>query len=377
MKTAFIVIISLILLLGIGIFVASRILLKVPPVNLSDEMDRAQKIKALDTWLTDLNERQKFNGVVLLIVNDEIILEKGYGFTDYTQTERLTPQSSLRLASVSKQFTAAGIMALHDQGKLNFDDEVSKHIDGFPYTGVTIRHLLNQTSGVPDNYMALGKANIKPGSFLTLEKATELIIAKNAPANTVPNATEAYSNTNYILLARIAELVSGQTFENFMQSTIFKPMGMNNTRVWNAMSPDKSFPNKTEGFTLFDVKNPKPVELTNLDGVAGDGGVFSSVEDFKIWNDFWAENPIISKETLAQAFTAPTLNDGTKSDYGFGWVLTDRGNWHNGSWLASRSFIVRQEEKGTILVVIDNSMRFNINSIVAELTKAARTLIRD
>jgi len=125
MKTVFIIVVTLILVLIIGIFLASKILLRVPRIEMTETMDRAQKIKALDTWLTDLNERQKFNGVVLLIVNDEIILEKGYGFTDYTQTERLTPQSSMRLASVSKQFTAAGIMALHDQGKLNFDDEPS------------------------------------------------------------------------------------------------------------------------------------------------------------------------------------------------------------------------------------------------------------
>ena len=374
MKTAFIVIVTLILLLGIGGFVVSKILLKVPAIKLSDKMDRAQKIEALDQWLTDLNERQKFNGVVLLIVNDQIILEKGYGYTDYTQTEQLTLQSSMRLASVSKQFTAAGIMALHDQGKLNLDDEVSAHIDGFPYEGVSIRHLLNQTSGVPDNYFALGKANIKPGSFLTLAKATELIIAKNAPAISVPNAKQSYSNTNYMLLARIAELVSGQSFENYMQSAIFTPMGMKNTRVWTAVSPDKTFPNKTEGFTLFNAKKPKPVELTVIDGVAGDGSVFSSIEDFKIWNKFWTENPIISQETLAQAFKAPTLNDGSKSDYGFGWILTDRGNWHNGGWLAARSFIARQEEKGIVLVVVDNSLRFNINSIIAELTKAARSL---
>ena len=351
-----------------------RTFVAVPPLKLAEAGTRNEHINAIDEWLTSLQAQHKFNGVVLVIKNGESLIEKGYGFTDHSYSTPLTPQSSMRLGSVSKQFTAAAIMALHDEGKVDFDDNVTDYIAQFPYDGVTIRQLLNMTSGIPDNYMKLGETHADEYDYLTLEHAMALITSANAAVSTKPGDSYDYSNTSYVILARLVEIVSGQSFEGYLQSSLFEPLGMTNTRVWNLASADDRFPNQTKGFENFVSDEPEAVEFTVLDGVSGDGAVFSSIEDFKIWNKFWNGNEIIKPQTLSEAFIRPKLNGGALSDYGFGWVITDDSHWHNGSWLAANSMIIRNPQKGDLLVVIDNSTNQRFNGIVKQLKSAMTKL---
>lgn len=140
----------LLVLSSAAMIVIHKLQTAVPKLDLTGAETRAAKTEVIDTWLETAAKAHKFNGVVLLISGGDVLLEKGYGFTDHTRSKRLTPQSAMRLGDLSKQFTAAGIMALRDQGKLDFDDGLSRHITGFPYADVTVRHLLNNTSGIPD-----------------------------------------------------------------------------------------------------------------------------------------------------------------------------------------------------------------------------------
>ena len=104
----------------------------------------------IDLWLNDLSADRKLNGAILIATDGKVDLINTYGFSDFARTKSLTNQSSFRLASVSKQFTAMGIMILNEQGKLRFDEPVQKYLNNFPYSDVTIRHLLTHTSGLPD-----------------------------------------------------------------------------------------------------------------------------------------------------------------------------------------------------------------------------------
>lgn len=332
------------------------------PNNASEQ----EKIELVDSWLDKLQKKQKFNGSVLLIRDGQPMLAKGYGFTNHKKNEQLTANSSFRLASVSKQFTAAGIMLLKEKGSISYDDLVSKYIAHFPYENVTIRSLLNQCSGIPDIYIELALKNKDNIDVLTNQKATELIINENRSAKKAPFEKFEYSNTNYILLARLVEIVSGKSFEEYMKEELFEPLGMENTRVWNLLSAETDFTNKCGGFKI-EGGVYKEVMPDFVDGVAGDGAVFSSVNDFLIWDKFWYENDFLSESNLAEAFKKPQLNNGKSSDYGFGWLTTDNGALHDGSWLAARTYYSRNTKNRTSVVVLDNSSNSDLYEIAKEI----------
>ncbi|CAN0346513.1 unnamed protein product, partial [Ectocarpus sp. 4 AP-2014] len=221
---------------------------KIPPLELNHGLSTLERMGLLDSWLEKLHRSGKFNGGVLVSRDSKPLLMKTYGFTDHTLQKRLTPQSSLRLGSVSKQFTAFGIMVLYNNEALHFDDLVTKHIEGFPYKRVSIRHLLNMTSGIPDNYMELAEQHKDEiDSYLSIEKAVQYI-CKYPYRASKPNESYAYSNTNYLLLAGIIERVSARPFEKFMNESVFDALKMKNTRVWNLFSPHPPFPNMSRGF---------------------------------------------------------------------------------------------------------------------------------
>jgi len=143
---------------------------------------------------------------------------------------------------------------------------------------------------------------------------------------------------------------------------------MKNTRVWNLLSPDKTFPNKTSSFAMLGGDELKP---DFIDGVAGDGAVFSSLEDLLIWDDFWVNADLLSDENRMEAFKTPTLNDGTASDYGFGWVVVNDGKFvtHTGAWLGARTYIGRNTENRNTLVVLDNGLNLLLDPIVNQIAQ--------
>lgn len=344
--------------------------IEIPKLDIPENSTDIEKVEKIEQWFDRLHKEKKFNGGVLVIKNRTPLLIKTYGYTNYKLTEKLTNNSSFRLASLSKQFTASGIMLLKEKSKIDYDDLVSKYIPDFPYKKVTIRHLLNQVSGIPDKYLELAEKQKKKIGILTNEKAVNLIIENNAPQIFEPNEKYEYSNTNYIILSRIIEIVSKQSFEDYMKDNLFTPLEMKNTRVWNLISKDKTFQNKTDGFETIPLRNKtNPVKPTFIDGVAGDGGLFSSLNDFIIWDKFWYGNKLISDDNLKEAFKQPILNDGTTSNYGFGWVINDNIVMHNGAWLAANTYFARNTKEKTGLVILDNSYNLFFSEIIEEIEK--------
>jgi len=362
-------VLSLLLLL---VFVAGiwfyNAYLNIDNLDVSTNDTKQDKIEKIDSWFEKLHGNNQFNGSVLLMKSDSIFFKKAYGYEDCSKENKLTTNSIFRLASVSKQFTAAGIMLLHESGKLNFDDFLVQHIPNFPFPDVTIRHLLNQTSGIPDVYMEYpDKYPQEVGDLLTIEKMLEIFLNHPPKGDIKANEKFEYSNTNYVLLAALIEKISSLSYENFMKSHLFEPMGMHSSRVWNLLSVDKNFVNKAQDLERTD---DECVDITPgiLDGVAGDGAVFSSVEDFVIWSQFWNSNILISDETMKEAFILPELNDGSKSDYGFGWILQNDTTWHNGAWLGAASFFLRDTKNKRCFVLLDNSSNVeNIEKIGLQL----------
>jgi CubicO group peptidase (beta-lactamase class C family) len=329
-------------------------------------------LELIDNYLAELQEGADFNGAVLFAERGVPLLANTYGFTDRTGKDKLTTRSSFRLASVSKQFTAAGVLRATELGLLRLDEPITTYIKS-PYPEVTVRHLLNHTSGIPDAYMDLAKTyRDSIGDVLSISDVIKLV-DKNRPAITgKPGDAFSYSNTNYVLLAGIIESVASKSFEEFMQAEIFAPLDMENSRVFNLNSSDSTFTNKTgDFFAIFGWR--EPMKPTFLDGVAGDGNVYASIEDLLKWDAFWrGGNGIVSDSLLQQAFLKPILNDGSTSNYGFGWQVTKTNQRHDGSWLGARTIIIRNPELKTVFVLLDNSTNLRFDAIVGELTKALR-----
>lgn len=378
MRYKFLKIIGIVFLAGFLIWGALQLKVyvgsSIPNLTLSTSLTDVTGQNELDNWLSLLESEGKFNGGVLLIKEGDPIFMNTYGYTDHTRSKRLTTASSFRLASVSKQFTAFGIMLLENKGLLDYDAPVTTYIPSFPYTGVSVRHLLHMTSGIPDGYLQLAeKHKSEIGDVLSIQEAVTLLCKYPSKA-AEPNSWYNYSNSNYILLASIIENVSGQSFEAYMQQAVFDPLQMKNTRVWNLLSNTKNFPNKTLGFEK-QGDTYHPMYPTFIDGVSGDGGIFASLEDFIIWDTVLYGNTLLPQEKLQEAFTAVTLNDNSISNYGFGWALGDDIVQHSGGWLAARTFIYRNTKTKSCLVILDNSANSKyFGNIQKRLLEVVQTL---
>jgi CubicO group peptidase (beta-lactamase class C family) len=335
-----------------------------PTLEVAKGDSESVRLEKTEAWIQGLHDSGNFNGGVLIIKNGKTILSRCWGHTDASQEKEITSKTSMRLASVSKQFTAAAILVLAEQEKIGLDDLVVDHLKGFPYDDVTIRHLLNMTSGIPDSYMDLAnehKENL--GECLEVSDVVDLVATYPRARSNQVNEVHRYSNTSYVLLAAIVESASGLSFEQFMDDELFGLLAMKNTRVWNLVSKDETFPGKAKTFS-----GSSDLEPTFLDGVAGDGAVFCSLDDFVIWDQFWRGNDLVSPDLINQAFARPRLSDGSRPNYGFGWVIEGDGHWHNGSWLGAATYTWQDEN--LYVVILDNSSSLIVDSMGLEIRGA-------
>ena len=362
------IILTVLIIIAGGVFAWTYVNTDIPELVIDDSLSKAEQVKVVDQWLEDLQASRKFNGQVLIAKGGNTSIMKAYGFMDHTKEDRLTTQSSMRLASVTKQFTCTGIMLLAKEGLLSYDDDVQTIWPQFPYDGVTIRHLMTHTSGVPDMYMDKAES-LKDiyGDTLSISDVRDMVIAYSQDPDYLPGAKESYNNTAYVLLAAIIQSKSGLSYEDYLQANLFAPLQMQHTRVWNLLSDTPGFEGKAA-----DISSTGKIDLspTWIDGVAGDGAIFSCVEDFLIWDQFWYSDELLTQEEKQEAFQSYILNDGTSTDYGFGWVVQgDHVMWHNGGWLGARTMIARNTETKRLLVVLDNSSNPMLDDIVRELKK--------
>ena len=319
---------------------------------------------SISNWLKELSKKRKFNGIALLMKNNEVLFDLTLGYKSYNK-DLIDISTKFRLASVSKQYTAFGIMVLVKNYKnlINYDTSVSKFIKNLP-EDITVRNLLNQTSGITLEYSKIARKH-KPykGYILSIEDATSLIV--NNIDNIESNKEYNYCNSNYILLARLIEIISNKSFEKYMKNEVFTPLGLNETRVWNLRSNDKSssIDNISSGFESYLKSKPVSIKPTWIDGVAGDGGIFTSLKDLKKWFIIWQKNSLLTAEELKEAYIPPTLKNNQKSNYGFGWVIEGHSVWHNGKWLATNSMLIRDLKNKVDFVIVDNSTNIRFDKI--------------
>jgi len=324
----------------------------------------------LDSLFTQLHKEQKFYGNVLIAEKGTVLYQKSFGKANIATDADLTANSVFELASVSKQFTAMGIMLLRKQGKLSYEDSLRKFIPELPYQHITIRQLLHHTSGLPD-YMELFSNNWDTTKIATNKDMINLLATHQPAILFAPGEKWEYSNTGYALLASIIEKVSGMEFGAYLHKYIFKPLGMKNTMVFRRRFEKKQLPDYAYGYVFDD--NSKKFVLPDslpatasmvycLDGIVGDGTVNSTTGDLLIWDQALYSSKLLPADMLQEAFVPGVLNDGKKTNYGFGWGINDLKGIgkvvsHTGGWPGYNTLIERHLDANKTIIILKNHER--------------------
>ncbi len=344
---------------------------------------QAQKIdtKQVDAVVHSFAEKDVFSGVVLVADKGKIRYEKAYGYREFAQKIPLQKTDIFELASVSKEFTAMVIMMLKEKRMLQYDDLVEKYLD-IPYKGITIRNLLTHTSGLPDyqgimdQYWDKSKIAGNPDILAYLNKYAP-------PKLFEPGTKYTYSNTGYVLLASIAEKVSGRDFIEFCTTEIFHKLGMKNTAI-RTLEEKAAVTNFAIGHIYVKEKNeyvradsfPSSNYTIWLGNRKGPGRISSTVEDLLKWDRALYTEQLITRQTLQDAFAPMVLKDGQISNYGFGWEIIPNEPagkivWHNGDNPGYKTQIMRYLGKDRTLVILCN----NASAEFTELVKQLRSII--
>lgn len=298
------------------------------------------------------------------------VFKNAYGLADLDSGRPLTTTTPIRLGSLTKQFTAAAIMLLHDQGVLSFDDPASSWVPELERFGpITVRHLLNHTSGLPDYYERLEamSSTTSEDGLLTADVAVEVYGTWGELEFPIGSAYR-YSNPGYEVLGLIVERASGQSYSEFMEAHVFGPLEMDSSDVRDR--PDRRISNRAVGYRPDDGDGKADgkadgeaawVESDHhpLNWILGAGGIYATVEDLGRWHRAVFAGDLLEPETLAQALTPATLTNGTKHPYGFGWGLGDKlgrqAVHHTGGWVGFRTAMAHFPEDDLMVVVLSNA----------------------
>lgn len=291
-----------------------------------------QKVTLLDSLVQSRLIQDGFTGNILIAEKGKVIYQKSIGYCNLTDSIPMNEVAIFELASVSKQFTAAGIVLLHQKGLLAYDDTISKYLPELAdYSTITIRNLLHHTSGLPD-YLEEGMDSIfqlDHNSFITNQDIINGFSLHQPPLHFSPNTQFEYSNTGYVLLATIIERVSMQDFGAYLKKNIFQPLGMSNTFVYRRRYQPQQVENYALGYVYSDSlgKNILPDDhpdhsyIVPLDGIQGDGMVNSSINDLLLWDRALYNNQLFQEAEKVEIFKPALLSDGSYTDYGFGWTI--------------------------------------------------------
>ena len=327
----------------------------------------AKRAKEVDAIFSGI-ARSGFNGVVLYAEQGQVVYRRAFGVRDLTQRhgDSLRVDDAFQISSDSKMFTAEAIMLLHAQGKLDYDDEVTKFIPEFPYAGVTVRHLLTHCSGLPRyDSMADEFWPDRTQPFSNEAMIAMLVDKKPEPYGT-PGGGFFYNNINYALLASVVERVANQHFEDFMRDNIFAPLGMNRSFIYSLRN-DSVMPLymkcEVHGHELYR-RGALKVQDFYLNGVMGDKIMFSTVDDIHCFMVALDCNLLMPDSLQNEAFQPGVSRWKRDENYGFGWRMSKEHPdfvYHFGWWKGYKSEIFRNLHENQYLIVLTNTT-YNITS---------------
>lgn len=321
----------------------------------------------IDSFMKTEVSVNNFNGNVLVAKNGNVIYQQAFGYRNYYTREMLDNNSVYDLASISKQFTAMGILLLKEKGKLSLDDTLRKFFPELPYSNVTIRHMLLHTSGMPE-YVDIMEAKWDHNKIAFNVDVIAVLAREKVPAGFKPGEKWEYCNTGYMLLASIIEKVSGLCYNKFMADNIFKPLKMNQTRGYNTRrSKQETIPDYAYGFIYSDSLNAyvlpdslkKYGAVKYLDGVQGDGTINSTTGDLFKWDRALKNHTLLSESTQNEMLSKLCPIYGGFAHYGYGVMINNDplgvSIAHSGTWPGYKHYMTRYVDADITIVVLTNN----------------------
>jgi CubicO group peptidase (beta-lactamase class C family) len=333
-------------------------------------------------------------GVAVLVRRDgKTVFERGYGVRDLRSRERIDPVTGFRLASLTKQLTATAVTLLVRDGKLRYEDTLADLFPAFPAygNGITVRHLLTHTSGLPDyeDLMAAaekGRAPIWTADRQIHDDEVLALLRGETKGVFAPGTSWAYSNSGYVVLGLVVARVSGKPFGDFLRQRIFAPLEMEDTLAYEKGRNEvrrRAYGHARDG-DGFREADQSPTSAT-----LGDGGVYSSVEDLAKWDEALRVSELLSPAWMKPALTPVKLADGSAThwppgeksgdnldpgqpvSYGFGWLLDPwRGRprmWHHGETTGFHTVIERFPDDGLTIVILANRDDLDVKALALEV----------
>ena len=329
----------------------------------------------MENLARELKEKDSFNGAWLYAENGEIVSKGVLGFRDPEDTLPIAEDTIFQLASVTKQFTAAAVMLVRREGLLDFGDEITKFFPELTaYKGVTVRHLLTHTSGIPDYFddadwfIRIWKEEKRvPGN----DEILRFLCETKAKPYFAPGEGLHYSNTGYNLLALLVERLSGVPFEEFLQKNIFEPAGMTSTRCCHIRRDGVPFENYAQatvyddGKCVADIDSAEEGDVVAFDGLNGDDYVYTNIFDMLIWDRALREGKVLTLEEQQLMYTPAKLNSGEDAvydeddglGYGFGWAVGREEEYglvvsHSGGMPGVSTWFERFIDADRVLVIL-------------------------
>jgi CubicO group peptidase (beta-lactamase class C family) len=328
-------------------------------------------IDSVDRFIRSELTRQHIPGMsVAVLRGDSVVLARGYGLANVERRVPATDSTVYAVGSVSKQFTAAAIVLLSQQGRLRLDDPITRYLpEGLAvWSGVTIRHLLTHTSGIPQD-TTLDERRDYP--------ETKLVRSAVRPLEFPPGKLESYSSTGYALLGVIIHRVSGVPWGHFVRDSIFRPLGMRTAGVNSEMD---TVANRAAGHYLVNDTLQKPDPVSPSLNSAADCCLSLSVRDFARWAIGLNHGKVLGRSGLELSWTPVRLNNGGTYPYGLGWNLFEQRGYrrigHSGAWLGSHATIQRYPDFDLTVIVLLNLGQANSEGIavgIAGLLEPALT----
>ncbi len=322
------------------------------------------KINDLSVKLNAIMEKRDFSGCISVCKDSEVIYQGYHGYADYEARKPNDLETRFLIASVTKQFTAACIMMLAEEGKINLQHTLDNYLPEYTYASqITIRQMLNMMSGIPDminevivEEIEQDKTERTQEEQLIFEYQTQsrrfslsevLELVNNRELNFEPGTLMNYSNTNYSFLGFIVERLAGQSLGTFMEERIFRPLHMNETICNPSMAT-------SIGYARMD---DKIVRLGYGNDMSGDGCIVTTATDLSLWlNAVLTKNAILSKQSWEQILTMvpnPDKNNWLEN-YGFGWDKTGPWYQHNGGDMGYVTFVFMCIEKMITVAICQN-----------------------
>jgi len=297
---------------------------------------------------------------VLVKQEGQALFEEGFGVRDLRGKRKIDAHTNFRLASCTKQFTAMAIMLLVHGGKLRYDETLMEVFPEFPAYGasITVRNLLNHTSGLPDYEDLMDAAEKAKGPMWSPERQIRddqvlQLLKKESHGKFAPGSQWVYSNSGYVLLGLVVEQASGESLPAFLQQRIFRPLHMDHTLLYVRGSPEVS--HRAYGYSE---ENGawKRTDQDVTSATRGDGGIYSSIDDMAKWDAALYDDRLLSDASRKVAFSphAKVTGEPYEASYGSGWRITGDTLWHSGESIGFRNVIVRWPRQHLTVILLSN-----------------------